>query len=413
MVQNLVVLTLDAVRKDCVGVYGSTRGITPNIDSLAKKSMVFENCFSISNTSAPSHASILSGCYPMTHGVRRNGWKVTDQPLFISEILRRNGFKTCGAVSQEMLSSPYNFNKGFDTFFDNSNWDKTMAKLSKVGTPRLNARKIIQFMKIKNTHSRAGKKTLQNVIQWIEKNKEEKFFVFGHFFDAHRDTYTEENKENKLNVTERYHKNIEIVDGLVGEIVNHLKKLNIFDNTIIILMADHGECLEELKKKSHGYTLLDVEMHVPLIIYHPKIKGKKVRDFCRTIDVVPTILELLRIEQKTPMEGVSLVSTLKEEKDLIQEVFMEGCLTYLDIKGVRTKKWKYILKDNKEGALYDMQKDPAEKKDITEEYLAIKNKLDEKLRDHFSKKSETQETDEHTKEMLRKLGYLEKEKKDV
>ncbi len=406
MDKNVVLVTLDALRKDRIGIYNPEKELTPYIDRLAEKSVIFENCFTVSNTSAPSHTSILSGCYPMSHGLRRNGWKVNESTVFLSEVLKKQGLRTVGAVSQEMLTSTYNFNKGFDVFFDNSKMDKVMKKLSKIGTRKVNMRKIVQFFFV-DTHSRAGKNTIAEVVNWVESNYKERFFLFMHLFDVHRDTFAEENRGIELDEVKRYDENVSIVDKLFGRLLNSLEKLELMKNTMIIVMADHGECLGEFRKKSHGYTLLDVEFKVPLIIYHPSLKPQRVRKMCRTIDVFPTTLELAGIKEKRNIDGISLLSMIRGEED-VTEVFMEGGLNYLDIRGIRTKEWKYIIKNGKEEFLYDMNCDPDEKANVKDKEKDVTIKLREKVKKHFEcNENREQETDEHTKKMLKKLGYLE------
>ena len=224
-----------------------------------------------------------------------------------------------------------------------------------------------------------------------------------HLFDVHRNTFAEENKGVKLNKEDSYDANVKVVDKLLSNVIEKLKALQVLEKTIVVIMADHGECLGEGGRNTHGFTLLDIEFGIPLIIAGPGIKQKRIKQMCRSIDVVPTILDLLKIVPKIKPDGISLINN-KEE---IDEVYLEGCLTFLEIRGIRTKKWKYIIERNKDETLYDLSKDPEETKNVIEQNKGIANQLRERVKNHFAKKSREQETDEHTKEMLRNLGYLD------
>lgn len=405
--RNVIFITLDALRYDKLGIYGNKENLTPTLDAFARTSLVFNSCFSVSNTSAPSHTSLLSGCYPVTHGVRRNGWKIPDSVILVSEIFKKNGYATVGAVSQEMLSSTYQFNKGFDTFFDNSPYDRMMSLFSHLGTQRYNLRKLLQNVFRIDTHSRDGENTLKDVTRWLHQHHERPFFLFLHLFDLHRDSYSRRTGKKSPDLHERYNHNVELLDFFLKQLFTTLQDLHLFDDTIIAILADHGQCLGEDNITFHGWSLKDLEMKVPFLLYVPGMKHRFVDSFCRTLDVVPTLLELAGLRSSLPFDGKSLTPLLKQDKPLSSEVFMEGCLTYLDIKGIRTPEWKYVLKNNHDEYFYNMRKDPSEITNLFKKNPKEAARFKAQLLAHFSGKEHHQETDEHTKAMLRKLGYLE------
>src|SRR3989338_9971539 len=109
---NVILITLDAMRKDSLGIYDKKSSLTPNIDEIGKKSLIFDNAHTVANSTCPGHVSIFTGQSVMTHEIRENGWKWNNKVKGIAEIFKENGFKTCGVSAIEFISTYYNMNKG-------------------------------------------------------------------------------------------------------------------------------------------------------------------------------------------------------------------------------------------------------------------------------------------------------------
>src|SRR3989344_8121158 len=183
---NVILINIDSLRRDKVGAYlNSQDSLTLEIDKLAKNGTVLMQHMTVINGSAPSQISMFTGCYPATHGVHENGYNLPDNFKTIAEYLKEKGYTTCGAVSSGTLGSAYNFNKGFDYFFDNSKYDKLMRFLRKIGTKKYDLRKAIRHLKLFDVFCRSHDKTNKDVLNWLDNHHKKKFFLFIHYFDLH------------------------------------------------------------------------------------------------------------------------------------------------------------------------------------------------------------------------------------
>jgi len=279
-----------------------------------------------------------------------------------------------------------------------------MYYISKIGWKKYTLTKALQHFGIFDTHSRNCWKVNKDVLDWLDENHSKKFFMFVHYFDIHRDTFG--GKKRLKEKIEHYDENVKMVDEALKKIIDKLKKHDVFKKTLIVLMADHGDTLNKNKKLGHGLNLNENELNIPLIMYRPDILSpKKINFLTRTIDIMPTVLEFLKIPSYFKMDGVSLVDTILNEKEIVKEVFVETYPGFSNVKGIRTKEWLYILKNNKDEELYNIIDDPQLEKNVVNENkeTALKSKV--RVKKHFSLKYEEQEVDEYTHQMLKKLGY--------
>jgi len=409
---NTILVVVDSLRKDKVGAYSNTKSsLTPNIDSLAKNGAILDNHFTVLNGSTPVQISMFTGLYPSKHGVHENGYKLPENLKTLAEYLSENNFITCGIVSSGAIGSVYNFNKGFKYFYDNSKYDKLTLWAKKQGTIRYKIRKFLRntlfkfgfFDKFVVTYDKTNKR----VLNWLDMHHDKNFFLYIQYFDIHEDTYGERNKSKDK--VKNYDENVKIVDSAIGEIINKLKEFNIFEDTLFIITADHGEDLseenvEKAGKTQHGKRIAEDEFGVPCILHKPGlIPVKKVDNLTRVIDLLPTILDLNNINLPNNVDGVSIKKSIFEDINLIDEVFLESYPLFGDIKGIRTKEWLYILRNGNEEELYDVM---SFKNNIAEENKDLCLKFKVKVKNHFSIKYEPGERDEYTKQMLSKLGYV-------
>ncbi len=404
---NIILIVVDALRKDRVGAYiNSKNSLTPNIDELAKNGTMLMQHTTVLNGSAPVIVSLFTGCYPSTHGIHENGYKFPNNFKTITEHLNEYNYTTCGVVSSGIISSLYNFNKGFKYFYDNSKYDKLTLWAKKQGTIRYKIRKFLRNALFKfglfNTFVVTYDKTNKRILNWLDNNYKEKFFLYIQYFDIHEDTYGERNKSKDK--VKNYDENIKIIDSAIGELINKVKKLNIFNDTIFIITADHGEDLEEAQ---HGRKISEDEFSVPCIFHKPElIPIKKVDNLTRAIDILPTILDINGFTLPNNIDGVSIKKSIFENVNLVDEVFLESYPLFGDIKGIRTKEWLYLLRNGNEEELYNIMKDHKLKSNIAKENKDLCLKFKIKLKKHFSIKYEPGERDEYTKQMLAKLGYV-------
>lgn len=413
---NIILINIDALRKDRVGIYtNSKNSLTPNIDELAKRGAILDQHFTVLNASSPVQISLFTGNYPSTHGVHENGYKLPKEFKTISEYLSELGYTTCGLISGGAINSIYNFDRGFQYFYDNSKYDRLMFWARKAGTKRYNIRNALRNIAFKkfglfNFFTKTYDKTNKIALKWLENNSKEKFFLYIHYFDIHEDTYGE--RTGNQDKIKNYDENVKIVDNAVGQIINKTKELDIFIDTLFIITSDHGEDLdEELIKKigrtSHGRSMTEDEFCVPCIIYNEGlIPTKKIKQITRVIDILPTLIDL---NNKTPpkdIDGVSIKNSIFKDEETVTESYLEIYPLYGDTKGVRTKEWLYILKNGEKEELYDITKDKNFKNNLAEKNKGICSKYKFKVKNHFSIEHNPEERDDYTKEMLKELGYV-------
>jgi len=413
---NIVLILVDALRRDKIGAYTDSKNtLTPNIDELAKKGTLLNQHFTVLNCSTPVQISLFTGNYPSTHGVHENGYKLPKKYKTLAEYLTELNYITGGFVSSGAISSIYNFNKGFEYFYDNSKYDKLMFWARKAGTKRYNVRKVLRDIVLKkfgffDVFTKTGDKTNKTALKWLEDHHKEKFFLYIHYFDIHEDVYGERTKsQDKI---KNYDENVKMVDVHVGEIIKKIKDLNVFDDTLFLLTSDHGEDIsEEIVKKigrtSHGRNITDDEFRVPCMFYKKGlIPIKKVNQITRTIDLLPTLIDLNNKNPPKDIDGVSIKDSILKDKAIIDETYLEIYPLYGDAKGIRTLDWLYILKEGEKEELYNIKKDKKLKENLAEKNKEICSKFKFKIKDHFSMKYKPEEKDEYTKEMLKELGYV-------
>jgi len=352
--KHVIFITVDTTRADYIGIYGSKRIKTPNLDALAKDSAVFKNCYSVTHTTIPSHTSLFTSLYLKDHGVISMGQILPDFKDFLPKLFKRVGYKTAAFTSGGHLSPAININQGFDDFF----------------YPEKN--------------ENIAKKTADKVINWLDINKNAPFFIWTHFFDPHmrymppppydtmykytsNKTFNDYDVKNvhefdkraylKYNPDPEFYRNlyrgeISYMDSQIGRVIEELKKLNIYDNSVIVLVADHGEFLGEHGLfYSHGGGIFNEVIHVPMFIKMENQKQKEMRtQLVSSIDIYPTLTEIFGLKISNPIRGKSLLSIIKNpaSPEIRYRVYFEA--VWRVMAGERTKDFTYIRD------LYDVEK---------------------------------------------------------
>jgi|GEM_PF-200858 len=322
---NVILISIDTLRADHLGCYGYERNTSPNIDKLAKEGVLFTDTFSPTSSTLPSHMSMLTSLYPVRHRLcsQRLGIIQSLNPSIItlSDLLRKNNYFTGAFTGGAYLSSKFGFSKGFDFYYEDVG--STVRKDS--------ALKLFKYTS-----------------NWLKNNHEKKFFLFLHTYQVHAPYFCPEpynlmylNKNAKLKeaymreilgyqkyrkLTDNERENIiSLYDGeirytdeyFIKLLVDELKKLNIYDKTMIIFTSDHGEEFYEHKGWLHEHSLYNELIEVPLIIKFPysKYKDKKIENTVRIIDIIPTILQELGINYpKNGFDGKSTINLIKGEE---------------------------------------------------------------------------------------------------
>ena len=391
---NVLFISVDSLRFDKVAVM-------PTVKKLAEEGLFFTQHFTVANGSMPSHCSIFTGKYPQHHGVRENGVKLPDVRT-LAQILREQGFKTTGFVSSILLDSYYGINAGFDEYSNASKHPWVEHYLTKIGYGKYNVQRVLWYLGLHDGRTRSCHQVNKDVLAWLDKNNE-KFFMFVHYFDIHRDTYG--NKKRIVEKHSNYDHNARLIDSAIAQVIEKLREKGQLEKTMVVIFSDHGESLDS-NDKGHGKNVKDEEFHTPFIIYNSRNVKSQIKALSRTIDMAPTVLSLLKInsEGNEHVHGMDGTNILAHEAE---EVFMEAYPPYGDVKAVRTLQWKFVLTDGVHQQLFDMQNDPHETTNVLEENISVAQQLRTKLKRHFKVEFTQQELDEVTKERLKGLGYLD------
>jgi len=389
---NVIIISLDSCRKDHLSCYGYKRKTTPNIDKL--NAINFENVFSHTVWTDHSHKTIFTGLYPVT---QLNYEKNKRKTIFLSEIFRNNGYTTYSHNGATRLG-PEILCKGFDQY--------VYRKLDRT----------------KNISS--AEDIINSSIKFIKNINENPFFMFLHFMEAHEPydipnpyhTFFSNKYNGNINIhnfkvdikkglidpkklskddlnyiTDMCDSGIRYFDNEVEKLVNILKELKIYDNTLIVILSDHGEEFLDHDYLFH-YKFYDETINVPLIIKPQKSFKKNSIDknsIIELIDVYPTILDILNIKLSQKIQGKS--AFIKKKSDL---AFSEHWITDSNKKrycfSIRSNKYKYIYtkfmdKNEVLEELYDLEKDSKEKNNIANKNKKIIEKKRNEKKNFFNK----------------------------
>jgi tetratricopeptide (TPR) repeat protein len=401
---NLLLITIDTLRADHLGCYGYKEIETPTIDRLASEGVLFSKAFTPVPITLPSHVSIMTGVYPIQHGVRNNGNYILRQDaLTLAEVMKANGYQTAACVGAFVLDSLFGLDQGFD-FYDDS-----LPRKGRGATLLDNERKAEAVTK-------AG-------LDWLKKNRNAPFFLWLHYFDPHA-IYLPPNPFDKEYKGRLYDGEIAYTDKCIGELIQGLKDMGLMERIVIILTSDHGEGLGEHGEPTHAIFIYDSTLHVPLIIRTPKniLPSRKVDAMISILDIFPTVLDLLSLpikDRSVPhITGKSLVPLIRGKTDsLHREIQCESLYPELNfgwgrVEGIRTSDWKYIKASKPE--LYRLSKDPKEKRNL---YPLESDKWQERLKKLKLTLGPEMETrvglDDDVRDRLLSLGYVWSESSDM
>lgn len=383
---DVVLVTIDTLRADHVGCFGAKPSPTPNIDRLCSESVRFPNATTASPITTPSHATIMTGLYPSSHGVSDFGVPLAESKTTLAQVLKAAGYRTAafiGAVVLDGRSLASGLDRGFD-YFDH-------------------------FPSGKSGHwvvvERRGEVVLQHASYWLAKNQQRPRFVWVHFYDPH-DPY-EAPKPFAGSTHSAYDDEVAYADAQLGKVIALLKAQGRYESSLIVVMSDHGEGLGEHKENTHGIFLYDSTLRIPLLIKFPG-KQENGHDDPRqasTVDVLPTILSALHLEQPALTDGVSLLSDAQRANS-IGETDYPLRFGWAPLKAVRTVEHKYI--DAPRPEFYDLTQDPHESNNVYQPWREQVQKLRGVVAEYRSSHAGTTESSVPTTtvEELKALGYL-------
>jgi arylsulfatase A-like enzyme len=433
---TVILISLDALRPDHLHCYGYCRETSPYIDALARESVLFENAISQSHWTLPAHMSLMTSLYPSTHKVYRER-ELEKSKITLPQLLRKNGSTCFGFATHTRLRPEYGFARGFDSY---------MYKEYDFHAKRATADKVT---------SRA--------MNFVTEHKDKDTFIFLHYFDIHTpymppgryatlfdttyagditgrdfrsftkpihnifaDPHNEISERDLAHMVALYDGEVAHIDYYVGMLVAHLKSEGLYENAVIIVTSDHGEELWEHKSIGHN-TLYDEVIRVPLIIKLPEKRDHtRMRDVVQSIDIFPTVLDVLGIVPPR-IQGSSLLPLIENAEEWRSEAYSERLSGWNSNEygiAVRTGQYKYIYttrfdthdftsfqKHDEMKELYRIDSDPRETRNIIHTEEEVAERFQEKV-DAFIfhtlktyKLNEEEKIDKRIKElrMLKKL----------
>ncbi|PIU42228.1 MAG: hypothetical protein COS99_01085 [Candidatus Omnitrophica bacterium CG07_land_8_20_14_0_80_42_15] len=397
---NILLIVIDCLRADHLGCYGYERQTSPNIDSIAKEGILFKNCYAQASWTRPSVASLLTSLYPGVHMAVYDNSILPDEVITLPEILKKEGYVTYGYVATPVLKKIFNFDQGFDFFDDYRMRDKIHhVILQNLSFMQKVTGKSFTWLDRKN-----AKADNDRIIGWLEKYKDQNFFMFIHCMEPHwpfslprpyRNLFSYDSNSDEEDYVALYDAEIHFADTYIGELLKKLKTLGIYNKTLIIITADHGQSLGEHNNWRHGQTIYQEVLSIPLIIKYGKAhpKGKVISQWVRSIDIMPTILDFLNVPCKSYLDGVSFLQLMENEIDT--ELFEYGFIdedfdrSRFVLKGIiKNDGWKYIytiksecrdIKNSGREELYNLTSDPYELNNLVSAEPGILKFMQEKL----------------------------------
>lgn len=454
---NVIILLVDMLRRDHLGCYGYERMTSPFIDEMAAEGIKFNNAVSQCSWTLPSVATVFSGYYPTMHGVKRERDGMPTSLTTIAEMFRERGYSTAAFITNPYLKKVYNLHQGFDWYDDNL-LKRTFFHLAVENTPYLriipqivyetkrllglpvekpDEREFVTWWSKKLNASSVNMRALK----WVKKNRKAPFFLYVHYIDVHGpydnlrtyvgrgkpkknmlslrgETRSDEDKQKELK--ELYDGAIQYVDEQVKDLVDELKDLGVYGNSLIVFTSDHGRELLEHGALGHGATLYHEQLRIPLIIFPTDATPERgeIDASIGLIDLFPILDSWLDLSSSGKGQPVSLMNStldsyfaqLETRKFLFSETDLRASIRSV----VLENKWKYI-EDTSKGTreLYDLQEDPTEQENLLSEHPILAASLREHLDAHFAEleshafEAKKVKLDEWTEHSLKAIGYLE------
>jgi arylsulfatase A-like enzyme/Flp pilus assembly protein TadD len=388
---NVLLITIDTLRFDRVGILDPSHVKTPGMDGLAKKSLIFNRAFAHNPVTLPSHVNILTGTTPLHHGISDNtGFKLDKKFLTLPEYLHDHGYRTAAFVGAFPLDSRFGLDQGFDLYDDY------------YGTH--NERELF-FVE------RPAEKVISPAMAWIGVQKQ-KWFGWIHLFDAHQ-PYLPPSPYKEQYAGDLYSGEVAYLDSQLAVLFDFMQKKRIMNNTVIILTADHGEALGEKGEETHSYFAYNNTIHIPLFVHIPGGKpGTCAYNVCHA-DVFPTLCEVLGLVPPPSLQGESLLAIQAAKGRKIPEIYFESLTAYLNrdwapLRGLVSGNTKFIDLPVKE--VYDLQRDWSETHNLARgsNIGQLKNALNRLMKRLKNQRLAGRESriDPEVQKRLKALGYL-------
>ena len=389
---NVLLVTIDTLRADRVGIYGNSPVSTPAIDKLAKRGTVFTKAFAHAPLTLPSHTSILTGMTPLAHGVHDNiDFVVSPDNVTLAERLKSQGYRTAAFVSASPLDSRFGLDQGFDVYDD-----AFMAP----GTPKT------------SPAEEKAETTVGKALKWLGSAGDGPWFLWIHVYDPHSDYAPPEPYRSRYKANP-YDGEVAYTDFALGRLFRTLDEKGTSGRTVIILTADHGEGLGDHGERTHGFLTYNSTLRVPLVIAAPGFGSVRSAEPVAHSDIVPTVLDLLGLPAPAGLQGRSIRAALSGKSLPARKIYFECLSPYYEmgwapLQGYIEGDKKYV--DSPLPEVYDLASDLGEKKNLasTAERNGRGPALERLIADltPASPVDSRAKTGAELKEKLESLGYL-------
>jgi arylsulfatase A-like enzyme/tetratricopeptide (TPR) repeat protein len=396
---NVLLISIDTLRADRLGCYGYREAQTPTLDALAARGLRFSQATTVTPLTLPAHASLLTGTFPNYHGVRDNGqFYLSDDATTLAEVLKPRGYRTGGFIGAFVLDRRWGIAQGFDTYFDN--FDLSKYELA-AGI---------------DAAQRPGREVVDHALAWFRQDASKPFFAWVHIYDPHAPYAAPDEIAARFPQTMSggYDAEVAEADIQVGRLIEALRDDKRLENTLIVVVGDHGESLGDHREQQHGFFVYDATIHIPLIIAGPQVPTHVISDQVRIVDVMPTVLEAVGVPKSPTAQGSSLLPAARGQHlkllALSESWYPRYHYGWSELVSVRDGRYKFIAAPRRE--LYDTEGDPGETKNLAVENPRLADAMDRVLRDMSSRMTGTsqvrgpQAVDPDVEERLRALGYV-------
>jgi arylsulfatase A-like enzyme len=385
---NIILITLDSTRADRMTFLGSKMKLTPNLDGIAAQSLIFEQAYSQAPLTVVSHATILSGTYPQTHRATEFGARLSSSLPFVPDLLRARGYRTAAFVGSIALDPKNGFAPGFDRGF--AVYDAGFHPPER-GENRF------------TSGEQPAAQVAARATNWLARNSQGPFFLWLQLNDPEAASGA------------AYNAAIAAADGAVGKLVAALRADKLYEDSLIVIAADHGQSLGAHGEDSHGIFLYDETAHVPLLVKLPQNQsaGKRVRARASLIDIAPTLLEVAGVAIPSQMQGQSLLRIATASPNADRPAYSASdfplrAFGWSAIESWRAGKYLYIKAPRPE--LYDLAADPGAAQNLAQSSKATLETIAAQL-DAFDRRFSgpgAAATDLTSSEMqkLASLGYV-------
>ena len=394
----VIIISVDTLRADHLGIYGYRHNATPNIDSFADHGTLFTHIDSQIPLTLPSHTSLFTSTYPFQNHVTENAEIVPANVVTLASALHQNGYQTGAFVGSALLARRYGLSQGFDVY-DSPFGGQREERISPYNV----------------SVRRDGALVTRAALRWLETKRGRPVFAFVHLFDLHTPYAVRQYSGSRLipNVA-GYDAEVSYVDELAGHFKEALVRSGWWQRSVVILLSDHGESLGDHGETGHGYFVYESTLHVPLIMHWPEGAGSypaHVEEPAGLIDVAPTLLGFLHIPVPRSFVGVNLLDPAHAPPHPVwsESTYAHDAFHWAVLRRLRVLNLVYI--DAPRAELYDLGSDPAERHDVLASHMRQAHSLKDQLTALQSRYSNrlpnaTADSSQQSTATLRSLGYL-------